>query len=155
MWILKQLMGGIAIATLAACGIAVTTTADPTVSFANLQTYAWDDKASPLTATMGMDAAARTEIDELIRNIVNEGLDGKGYRETTGSPDFIVSYRVLFESPGYPYGTLVLDIIDPVSGRIGWTGSAENVIDPSDVKALEANTRAGVAKMLRRFPPER
>jgi len=154
MWILKQLMVGIAIATLAACGIRVTTTADPTVSFAKLQTYAWDDTASSLTASMGMDSAVRTSLDEFIRNSVNEDFTAKGYRETTGAPDFTVSYRVLFESPGYPYGTLVLDIHDPRSGRIGWTGSAQNVIDPSDAEALEANTGAGLAKMLRRFPPE-
>lgn len=155
MRILNQLLVGIAIVTLAACGIRVATTADPSASFGKLRTYSWDENTRPPGGTDGIDAAAGAGIDEVIRISVNENLVAKGYRETAASPDFIVTYRVLFESPGYSYGTLVLDIIDPASGRIGWTGSAQNVIDPSDAKALEDNTRAGIAKMLRRFPPER
>ena len=148
----RAVLGVVALVALAGCGITVDTEWDRSASFAQLRTYAWEE-AEPPPGSRPVIESVRD--DTVIRTTVERELAARGYEKTfTGTPDFVVDYRVVIANPNYPYGTLVLTIRDPSTLQQLWSGSAKNVIDPGDRKATDANTREGIRKMLSRFPPD-
>lgn len=112
--------------------------------------------------------------------VVDRHLAAKGYRRVeSGEPDFLVDYHAAIEdrmsvatSYGwhrppenrpdpttevvhYREGTLILDVVDPGTGRQIWRGWAIDVVDDEmRPEWLEAEVEKAVGKILERFPPE-
>lgn len=55
----------------------------------------------------------------------------------------------------YTEGTLVLDVVDPGTGRVVWRGSAEaEIVASADPRTREARIGEAVRRVLERFPPK-
>ena len=167
---MKNLMFGLALGTMllalgCAHSVAVNHDYDTSASFAHLRRYRWMSEPGPLLTGF---------TDARMRNAVDEQLQAKGFRPT-GMPDFLVRYhvasrdRVDVRQYGYgrigrsqvtvsehTEGTLILDVIDSRSMRLIWRGTASGRLDGgSSTREREEQLRAGVAEMLKSFPPER
>lgn len=53
----------------------------------------------------------------------------------------------------YTEGTLVLDIIDRVSNKLVWRGTAVRTVDEDTPEALDRKIRESVSRLLEKFPP--
>jgi hypothetical protein len=52
-------------------------------------------------------------------------------------------------------GTLVLDLYDPASKQLVWTGNATKTIDPSsNQEKNQKNLDKAMAKLLKNYPPK-
>ena len=141
---------------------------DRNINFANLETYDW--------VPVKMKAGADTIMIKLIQNAVNKNLQGKGYRQSSTGPDFIVvaffetrqrvadmpdpytaAYSPYTAPPPryYEEGNLALDFVDPGDQQLIWHGSAN--ADLSEIKRSEQigkTINAAVEKILKKFPPQ-
>ncbi len=143
------------------------------VDLARYRTFAW--YASP-TATERQRAFERSPAGDVVRARIAHDLAEKGIHETTATPDFLVAYHTQLEQKvdvddwGYPslfwgappgpvtydeytQGNLVVDFIDPKSGRVFWRGTASAVIDRPDRPNLYKLASA-VDKVMKRYPVE-
>ena len=58
-------------------------------------------------------------------------------------------------SPTLDFGTLVLDMYDPSSKLLIWTGTATKILDPnSNEEENMKNLDKAAEKMLRNYPPK-
>ena len=125
-------------------------------------TFTWAAAPDPANLPMG-----GIEAHKLICNAVEKQLAAKGFRPSAGAPaDFLVDYRVAkrekTDSSVNPHGevfeegSLVLDVLDPQSGKLIWRGVARARLDfqaPPDVKEKRLNL--AVQRLMKDFPPGR
>jgi hypothetical protein len=136
---------------LVACSqFRVRSNADPAADFTRFQTYGW----LPLEEAEPADQRVLDRyLDKRLRSAVDTELGAKGYRPASGTPDFLLNYRlstepasalrgrrVLASAPGwagfqgaeaiwtdnYDAGTLYIGVLDGRSRRLVWLGAAES-----------------------------
>lgn len=149
----------------------VTTNYMPGTNFANYHTYKW----------VAIEGGAHPNqiVDAQIKQAIDSQLATKGLTKTDGEKaDLYVGYQVSVDqekqwnaygmggglrwggmasaqSSTINVGTLVLDMYDPSTKKLVWTGRATNTIDPSNNQ--EKNQKKidkGMQKLLKNFPPK-
>ena len=166
----------VVLAGAAAHAAKVGTRYDRDADFDGLQTFAWRSKENvPADAPL----ATGGKIDTLIRRIVTEELERRGFRPATESEmaDFELSYDALREtvldSPGvrkeivrgvawvididsrtYDQGTLQLSVYRRGTKHAIWSAwTSGKLTEPDPEQPSENKIRRAVRKMLARFPP--
>ena len=118
-------------------------------------------------------------VNQQIQDAVNSQLSAKGLTLTTAeNADLDVGYQVAVQQQqewnaygtgGYRWGggmasaqsstinigTLVLDLYDPSSKQLVWTGRATKTLNPSkDPEKNQKNLNKAMAKLLKNYPPK-
>ena len=118
-------------------------------------------------------------VDAEIKQAVDSQLSTKGLTKTDGDrADLYVGYQVAVDqekqwnaygmgggvrwggmasaqSSTISVGTLVLDLYDPASKQLVWTGNATKTIDPSsNQEKNQKNLDKAMAKLLKNYPPK-
>jgi len=142
----------------------------PGTDFSKYHTYKW----------VAIEGASHPNqiMDQEIKQAVDSQLAAKGLTKTDGEKaDLFVGYQVAVDqekqwnawgtgrgfgggmgsatSSTINVGTFVLDMYDPGSKQLVWTGNATKAIDPSSnqEKNMERLNRA-MAKLLKNYPPK-
>ena len=138
---------------------------DQETNFAGLKTYDW----LPVPEGIKVD----TLVQERIKNAVNSGLEAKGLRMTSDTPDFLIAMQAgteekvryvpehwgytsgnIYRRDEYEEGTLVLDFVDPVSKELIWRGTAAAYVDSKMTpEKIDKLVDEAVEKTLKNFPP--
>lgn len=168
-------IGIVIVLTLVASGAAgqdVKTNAMPGVNFSNFHTYKWVEIPG---ATHPNQIA-----DQEIKQSIDSQLASKGLTKTDGeNADLYVGYQVAVdqEKQWTAYGTgggwrmgggmatatqstinvgsLVLDMYDPATKELVWTGTATKALNPSSKQSKnEEHLNKAMAKLLKDFPPK-
>jgi Domain of unknown function (DUF4136) len=159
------------IAGIIATGQDVRTNYMPGTDFSKYHTYKWVDIAG--------GAHPNQIVDAEIKQSVDSQLVEKGFTKTdSDSANMYVGYQTAIDqekqwnaygmgggirwggmgtatSSTIDVGTLVLDMYDPASKQLIWTGHATKTIDPS--KSQEKNQKnldKAMQKLLKNFPPK-
>jgi|SRR5580704_9009798 hypothetical protein len=165
---------GLALALLA-CGVTlaqdITTNVMPGVSFANYHTYKW--------VTVEGASYPNQIVDTQIKNSIDSQLQSKGLvKSTTDKADLYVAYQVSLnqekewnaygmggglrwgggmataQSSTISIGTLALDMYDPSTKQLVWTGRATKTLDPgANQQKKQKNLDKAMQKLLKNFPP--
>jgi hypothetical protein len=160
---------------LLACNVAlaqdVTTNAMPGTNFAKYHTYKW--------VTVEGASYPNQIVDTQIKNSIDSQLAAKGLAKTdTDKADLYVAYQVSVDqekqwnaygmgggvrwgggmataqSSTISIGTLVLDMYDPSTKQLVWTGRVTKTIDASANQAKkQKNLDKAMQKLLKGFPP--
>lgn len=161
---IRQSLRGIllfAVLALFGCGAGITVQVDydKQTNFGALRSFSFKEVKTPSRA------------DQLVQQAIQTELLAKRYNETgTESADFRVVYHAALQkktiwqreySPSgaptgvvpitFNEGTIAIQIIDPKTGKVIWTGQAEQAID-NQTQAL-SDVQPEVSKILARFPP--
>lgn len=174
-WIRKAAVGmGLLLAVLA-CSMAlaqdVTTNSMPGTNFAKFHTYKWVTVEGATYPNQILDAQIKQSIDTQLAT--------KGLTKTdSDKADLLVSYQVSVEQEKQwnAYGTggmrwgggmataqqttistgmLVLDMYDPSSKQLVWTGRATKTLDPgANQQKKQKNLDKATQKLLKSFPPK-
>jgi hypothetical protein len=160
---------------LMACGMAVaqdvTTNAMPGVNFSKYHTYKWVPIAGASHPNQIVDAQ--------IKDAINAQLSAKGMTVTEAdTADMYVGYQISVDqerqwnamgmgmrgfgggmgtatSSTISNGTLVLDMYDPSTKQLVWTGRATKTIDPSsNQEKNQKNLNNAMKKLLQKYPPK-
>jgi Domain of unknown function (DUF4136) len=175
--ICKRILGiGIGFALLlAVCNLGaaqtVTTNSMPGTNFAKYHTYKWVRVPGAKYPNQILDAQIKAAVDAQ--------LSAKGLTKTTGdTADLYVDYQVSVSQQtqwnaygmggGYRWGggmatatsstidtgTLVLDMYDPATKQLVWTGRATKTINPGNSQEKrQKNLNKAMQKLLKNFPP--
>lgn len=93
---LSLIAAGIIIVFIQGCsGIKVSQDYKPSTDFKHLKTYAWKSETQKNSGDIRIDNPL---LIERIRNATDTTLNSMGYRKTTGTPDFLVSYQYSIRS---------------------------------------------------------
>jgi len=160
---------------LAACNLAsaqdVSTNAMPGVDFSKYHTYKW--------VTIEGATYPNQIVDAQIKQAVDSQLATKGLTKTDGDKaDLLIGYQASVSSEkqwnaygtgGFRWGggmataqqstiasgTLVLDMYDPATKQLVWTGRASKTLDPSaNQDKKQKNLDNAMKKLLKNFPPK-
>ncbi len=148
-----------ALGLAAGCSTPISTSYDyaPNVDFQSLQTFQWMPIRSNLLNQFEL---------ERVTNAVENGLVAKGLQRSANA-DFLLKVfagkgRSLgtgygwsgLETRVYAEGTLVIDMVDPMTNQLIWRGSAKKTLaqDPTPEQQT-VNIAAAVAAVLANFPP--
>lgn len=118
-------------------------------------------------------------VDAEIKQAVDSQLGSKGLTKTDGDKaDLFVAYQIAVDqekqwnaygmgggvrfggmgsatSSTINVGTLVLDLYDPSTKQLVWTGNATKTIDPSsNQEKNQKNLNKAMAKLLKNYPPK-
>jgi len=152
----------ISVLALLSCGprITVKVDYDDKTNFAALRSFGFKDSTEP------------SKTEQLVKQAVQNELLAKGYSlRTKNEPaDFQVAYHAAIQkktiwqrelSPtGVPTGivpitfdegTIAIQMLDPKTGKVIWTGQAEEAVDDQNQAVDEIKPE--VSKILARFPP--
>ncbi len=151
---------GFALLAFACAGQPISTSYDynPNADFATLRTYAWMPIRSDQLTTFEL---------ERVTNAVETGLQEKGFQRAANA-DFLLKVfagKGLTLSSGYGWsgmehrryeeGTLVIDMVDPISNRLLWRGTATKTLDANPTPEQQAaNIARAVRAVLEQFPPQ-
>ena len=149
----------------------VTSNAMPGTDFSKYHTYKW---------VLIQGASHPNQIvDAEIKQSIDGQLSAKGLTKATGDKaDLYIGYQTAVDQQrqwtGYGMGggwrwgggmatatsstinvgTLVVDMYDPSTKQLVWTGSATNTLDPSsNQEKNENNLNKAMAKLFKKFPP--
>jgi hypothetical protein len=143
----------------------------PGTDFSKYHTYKW--------ANIEGGAHPNQIVDAEIKQSVDSQLASKGLTKTDGEKaDLLVGYQIAVDkekqwnaygmgggvrwggmgsatSSTIDVGTLVLDMYDPATKQLVWTGNATKTLDPSSnqQKNMERLNKA-MAKLLKNYPPK-
>lgn len=169
-------MGLTLAAVLMACGVVagqdVKTNYMPGTNFTKYKTYKW-------VAIEGGQHPNQI-VDAQIKQSVDSQLAAKGLTKTeSDTADLYVGYQTAVDqekqwnaygmgggirwggmatatSTTISVGTLVLDIYDPATKQLVWTGKATKTMDPSkDQEKNQKNLDKAMQKLLKNYPPTR
>lgn len=135
---------------LGACGVPVAVESDPGQRRPGWKTWSWLSR--PPVAQGDTTYAA---IDARVRSSLERELAARGFRRVEREkPDFLITYYAAVEKPiraesvayaaggpsqgragvdasgAYPQGTLIVDVLDPRTGKLVWRGAGSKVIQP-------------------------
>jgi hypothetical protein len=148
-------------ALLLASGVVSSVEYDHQVDFSRYKTWSWHEGGTPALSLV---------TDKAIRDAVEKGLAARGLsRVEAGAAVFVVyhaSRTTRIEavtsksaSPAPPSGilysqkgSLVVDLLDPASGKVVWRGQASGVLRYGP-KEIAAQVEAAIADLLAGFPP--
>lgn len=142
----------------------------PGVDFSKYHTYKW----------VSIEGAAHPNqiVDAEIKQSVDSQLASKGLTKTDGDKaDLYIGYQVAVDQEkqwnawgtgrGFgggmgqatqstiKVGSLVLDMYDPTSNQLVWTGTATKTIEPGgNQEKNEKNLNKAMEKLLKSFPPK-
>ena len=125
------------------------------------------------SGTSGVNRGRYPKYEQTVRSALEEELSARDYtRIEEGAPDFRVAFELVFRGDSKPQvtpqtsgaepqaqsytgrrpsGTLIVKMLDPVSGQILWTGQISNIqMDPI---TPEKELRNAVWRVLAEFPP--
>ena len=168
-------LGIVLILLLAACTLTraqdVSTNAMPGVDFSKYHTYKW--------VTIEGATYPNQIVDVQIKQSIDSQLASKGLTKTDGDKaDLLVGYQasISTEKQGNAYGTggfrwgggmasaqqstiatgtLVLDMYDPATKQLVWTGRASKTLDPgANQDKKQKNLDNAMKKLLKNFPPK-
>ena len=142
----------------------------PGTDFSKYHSYKW--------VTIGNGAHPNQIVDAEIKQSVDSQLATKGLTKTDGDKaDLYVGYQIAVDkekqwdaygmgggvrwggmatatSTTINVGTLVLDLYDPATKQLVWTGKATKTIDPSkDQEKNQKNLDKAMQKLLKNYPP--
>ncbi|SRR6266481_5145555 len=148
----------------------VSSNAMPGTDFSKYHTYKWVPITGATTPNQILDAQIKGSIDSQ--------LAAKGLTKTDGEQaDLLIGYQVSIDqqkqwnaygtggmrwgggmgtatSSTIDIGTLVLDMYDPTSKQLVWTGRATKTIDATNSQEKkQKNLDKAMAKLLKNFPP--
>jgi hypothetical protein len=143
----------------------------PGTDFSKYHTYKW--------VTIEGASYPNQILDAQIKDAVNSQLAAKGLTMTTGdTADLYVGYQIAVNqqqqwnaygmggglrwggmasatSSTINIGTLVLDMYDPTSKQLVWTGNATKTLDPSsNQEKNQKNLNKAMQKLLKNYPPK-
>lgn len=148
----------------------VTYNAMPGTNFSKYHTYKWVAVEGGAHPNQIMDAE--------IKQAVDQQLSTKGLTKTDAeNADLLVAYQVAVDqqkqwnaygmgrgfgggmatatSSAIDIGTLVLDMYDPATKQLVWTGRATKTLDPSsNQEKNQKNLNKAMAKLLKHYPPQ-
>jgi len=149
----------------------VTTNSMPGVNFANYHTYKWVAVEGATYPNQILDAQIKQSIDSQLAT--------KGLTKTDGDKaDLLIGYQVsvdqekqwnAYATGGMRWGggmasaqqstistgMLVLDMYDPSTKQLVWTGRATKTLDPSaNQEKKQKNLDKATQKLLKDFPPK-
>jgi hypothetical protein len=143
----------------------------PGTDFSKYHTYKW----------VSIEGASHPNqiVDAEIKQSVDSQLSAKGLTKTdSDKADLYVGYQIATDKEkqwnGYgmgggvrwggmatatsstiSVGTLVLDLYDPATKQLVWTGNATKTLDPSsNQEKNEKNLNKAMAKLLKNYPPK-
>lgn len=149
----------------------VTTNSMPGVDFSKYQTYKW----------VPIDGAVQPNqiVDAQIKQSIDSQLAAKGLTKTDGDKaDLLIGYQISItqEKQWNAYGTggmrwgggmataqqstistgtLVLDMYDPSTKQLVWTGRVSKTLDPSANEGKkQKNLDKAMEKLLKNYPPK-
>lgn len=151
----------------------VKTNSMPGVDFSKFHTYKW--------VKVPNAKYPNQIVDTQIMNSVDTQLTSKGLtKTTTDDADLFVTYQVSVQQStqwnaygmggGYRWGggmataeqttintgTLVLDMYDPHTKQLVWSGRATKTLDPgNNQEKMQKNVDKAMAKLLKDFPPKK
>ena len=160
---------------LLACAIAnaqdVKSNFMPGTDFSKYHSYKWVD--------IEKGAHPNQIVDAQIKQAVDEQLSTKGLTKTTDDKaDLYLGYQIAVDqekqwnaygmgggvrwggmanatSSTINVGTLVLDMYDPATKQLVWTGNATKTMDPSsNQEKNQKNLNKAMAKLLKNYPPK-
>jgi hypothetical protein len=161
---------------LVACSAAfaqdVTTNAMPGTNFAKYHSYKW--------VTIEGAVQPNQIVDAQIKQSIDSQLAAKGLTKTDGDKaDLLIGYQISIDQEkqwnaygmgGGPRwgggmataqqstistGTLVLDMYDPATKQLVWTGRVSKTLDPSANQGKkQKNLDKAMQKLLKAFPPK-
>lgn len=164
------------IMALLACSVTqaqdVTTNSMPGTDFTKYHTYKW--------VTIEGASYPNQILDMQIKNSIDSQLAAKGLTKTDNDKaDLYVGYQASVDqekqwnaygtggglrwgggmanatSSTISIGTLVLDMYDPATKQLVWTGRATKTIDPNaNQEKRQKNLTKAMAKLLKNFPPK-
>ena len=146
------------------------------IDFSTYKTFCWLENCSFFYT--GPEYLNRPEVQETIKRSIIDNLTKKGFRYDTINPDLLVDFHITIEDeflvryhnqedePYYyktPFtrtdeirvtkGTIVIHVVDRLRGELVWESYTEGFMEtPPDLS--EKNSKAGVDKVLRNFPPK-
>ena len=148
----------------------VRTEHDAEADFSGLQRYGWLPGEQHGTGALRMGPEA---FDELLRDVVDRQLAGRGFRKVEDGADFMVRYHTLVNAElrmesirrdqggsniavptKYKKGTLLLEVVEPGSQDVIWRGSASAEIDRMPREQRRERLYEAVGRMLDQFPPD-
>jgi len=162
------------ILALLACSVTlaqdVTTNAMPGTDFTKYHTYKW--------VTIQGASYPNQILDTQIKNSIDSQLAAKGLTKTdTDKADLYIGYQASIDqekqwnaygtggglrwgggmanatSSTISIGTLVLDMYDPTTKQLVWTGRATKTLDPkANQEKKQKNLDKAMAKLLKNFP---
>ena len=161
-----------ALVTSGAVAQDVKTNAMPGVDFSKFHTYKWVEIAGASHPNQIMD--------QEIKQSVDSQLAAKGLTKVTGDKaDLYVGYQVAVDQQkqwnaygmggGWRFGggmasatqstidigSLVVDMYDPSTKQLVWTGTATKTLDPSSKQSKnEERLNKATEKLLKNFPPQ-
>jgi hypothetical protein len=147
----------------------VTYNAMPGTNFSKYHTYKWVAIEGGAHPNQIMDAEIKQSVDQQ--------LSSKGLTKTDAeNADLLVGYQVAVDqqkqwnaygmgrfgggmgtatSSNIDIGTLVLDMYDPSTKQLVWTGRATKTLDPSsNQEKNQKNMDKAMAKLLKHYPPQ-
>ena len=143
----------------------------PGTDFSKYHTYKW----------VSIEGAAHPNqiVDAQIKQAVDTQLTSKGLTKATGdTADLYVAYQIAVNqekqwnaygmgggirwgglatatSSNINVGTLVLDLYDPATKQLVWTGNATKTVDPSsNQEKNQKNLDKAMQKLLKNYPPK-
>jgi len=143
----------------------------PGTDFSKYHTYKW----------VSIEGAAHANqiVDAQIKQAIDTQLASKGLTKTTGdTADLYVGYQIAVDqekqwnaygmgggirwgglatatSSTISVGTLVLDLYDPATKQLVWTGNATKTLDPgSNQEKNQKNLDKAMEKLLKNYPPK-
>jgi Domain of unknown function (DUF4136) len=171
---LRQIGVGLVLAVMA-CTLSlaqdVSTNAMPGIDFSKYHTYKW--------VTIEGATQPNQILDTQIKSSIDSQLAAKGLTKTDDSKaDLYVGYQASIDqqkqwnaygtgglrwgggmgtatSSVINIGTLVLDMYDPATKKLVWTGRATKTIDPNNnQEKRQKNLDKAMQKLLKNFPPK-
>jgi hypothetical protein len=149
----------------------VTSNAMPGIDFSKFHTYRW--------VTIEGAKYPNQIVDTQIKNSIDAQLSAKGLTKTdSDTADLDVAYQIAtqqqtewnaYGTGGYRWGggmasaqsstitigTLVLDLYQPSTKQLVWTGRATKTLDPSkNSEKNQKNLDKAMAKLLKNYPPK-
>lgn len=149
----------------------VKTNSMPGVDFSKFHTYKWVEIPG--------GAHPNQIVDQEIKQSVDSQLTAKGLTKVSDKADLYVGYQVAVDQEkqwnaygmggGWRMGggmgtatqstinvgSLVLDMYDPSTKQLVWTGTATKTIDPSSKQEKnEERLNKAMQKLLKKFPPQ-
>ncbi len=119
----------------------------PGVDISRFGTYDWIEEARHDSEEAERLLERFPLVDEIVTNTVDSLLQAKGYIKFSSNPDFRVTYLLAVEgrqvwgrdrqvwgrdrrrSREFRKGSLILDFIDPATGKIVWSGTEEDLVE--------------------------
>lgn len=144
---------------MAACasgGVQVSSTWDPLAPFPKQATYAWDDAASKLPPDASLQSLG---LPTALKQAADKAFAARGYRVTTGSADYRLSYQLTVHNWIGPdestsIGSLSLQMVKAATGHRVWTGFARAEVHVGATQeAREKRLRKLMNDMVKKFPP--